>query len=190
MPSFRSEFARSTGSKRDAAVAAVGSICLFLIIPLVWIFIIGYVDNSLEQDSPISSVLGPLKNILVLYIVFSVPMIILSVFTAFYPEGSRSKLVFNLAFMLYAISWAWIVLSGGTVHMDLDVGSFFASDSDIRPTSIMLTADARWFLVILSLLGILKCIIPIGGYKGSRKRYLREHPDKDENEKPVVYTRH
>ncbi|MDR0887581.1 MAG: hypothetical protein LBM39_00135 [Candidatus Methanoplasma sp.] len=175
MRTLKSEFDRSTGSKKKAAISAILNICVYVVLPLVVYFIIDSVSQNYDADDQFVTIFDILKGILILYLIFGIPLIILATFKAFYPKGSRSRLVLYIAMILYSILWLWIITSGGTVTATVEPFEF--------------TADITWFIVILSLLGLLRCIIPYGEYRGEREKYLSEHPE-EKDERPLVYTRH
>ncbi len=187
------EFSFDKGSKKDGIKGLIGSIVIFVVIPVVGFILLNYlqgmilsgISNDDDKDGVIS-LFNAMRAVLILYLVFGIPAIVFRTLGKFYPAGNRARLTFKLAYGIYLVIWLLIITAGGVIHVDMSslASSMAGSDSDYAISKLDIVLDISGLMIIIVLIALFKNIVPIAEYKGARKEYLEDlNNPKDEPEK-------
>jgi hypothetical protein len=188
-----SEFSFDKGSKKEGIKGLIGSVVIFVVIPLVGLILLNYVQGMIlsgmssdDDKDGIISLFNAMRAVLILYLIFGIPAIVFRTLGKFYPAGNRARLTFKLAYGVYFVIWLLIITAGGLIQVDMSslASSMAGSDSDYAISNLKITLDITGLMIILVLVALLKNIVPIAEYKGARKEYLEDLNDpKDGPEK-------
>jgi hypothetical protein len=183
------EFSLDKGSRKNGIKGLIGSIILFIVVPVILLYVVGFVESiaisktsSDVNEDDIRSLFEVVDNILILSLIFGLPAIAFRTLGKFYPAGNRARLTFRLLYGTYLAVWLLIITSGGVITVNAGgIASSMAGDSsDYSISGLTLVIDMSGLMILIVLLALLKNIIPVAEYKGARKGYL-EKMNKPEN---------
>lgn len=188
-----SEFSFDKGSKKEGIKGLIGSVVIFVVIPLMGLILLNYIQGMIlsgmssdDEKDGIISLFNAMRAVLMLYLIFGIPAIVFRTLGKFYPAGNRARLTFKLAYGVYFVIWLLIITAGGLIQVDMSslASSMAGNDSDYVISNLKITLDITGLMIILVLVALLKNIVPIAEYKGARKEYLEGLNDpKDGSEK-------
>jgi len=166
-PTLSEEFRVRIDSKKDLIFAAIVAVLIVLpaIIVLLLLNMIGdYIDLSGFG----------LRNMVIRWLIMSIIIAAVGLSSAFFPKGSKPRLILCLSMRILAVATLWIVTSGGTIEMDLTEG-LSSMMGDTGDLNAKITIGLVVFNVILSLLIMLKCLVHMGEYQDCRQEYLDKY---------------
>jgi len=125
------DFSISHGSWKKGALAAVGGVIKYVVVPILIVLGMITVMERAGVEELIES-LG-LRSLVMQVAILGGVVAALSFFRGFYPKGSLSRMTFGVISMAAAGVWLWTIVKGGDIALtsgQLDLG--------VRYTSIVL----------------------------------------------------
>jgi|LSQX01.2.fsa_nt_gb hypothetical protein len=125
------DFSISHGSWKKGALAAVGGVIKYVVVPILIVLGMITVMERAGVEELIES-LG-LRSLVMQVAILGEVVAALSFFRGFYPKGSLSRMTFGVISMAAAGVWLWTIVKGGDIALtsgELDLG--------VRYTSIVL----------------------------------------------------
>ncbi|UAL07658.1 MAG: hypothetical protein KRP56_07610 [Candidatus Methanogranum gryphiswaldense] len=185
-----SEFSLDKGNRKNGIKGLIGSIVIFVVLPLIALFLIQYIQDmvlsgissDVDKDD-INALFKIAKDVLILYLIFGIPAIVLRTLGKFYPAGNRARLTFKLLYGFYIAAWLLIITTGGVITVDATslASSMAGESSDYTISGLTMVLDMSGLILIIVLITLFKNIIPLAEYKGARKKYLEKlnNPETD-----------
>jgi len=151
-----------------AVIVAAITVLLPAIVLVLW--------NMIEDLIDLSGF--GIKEMVIRWLIMSIIVAAVGLSSAFFPKGSKPRLILKLATKILVIAALWIVTSGGTIVIDLTEG-LSPIIGDLGDIDAKLSIGLVVFNVVISLLIMLRCLVPYGEYKDCRQKYLDKHFGKE-----------
>lgn len=185
-----SEFSFDKGSRKEGIKGLIGSMIIFVVIPIIILFLLQYIQgmilSSISDDvdkDDIKALFKIAEDVMILYLIFGIPAIIFRTLGKFYPAGNRARLTFKLLYGFYIAAWLLIITTGGIITVDVTslASSMTGESSDYTISGLVMVLDMSGLIIIIALITLFKNIIPLAEYKGARKKYLEKlnNPETD-----------
>jgi hypothetical protein len=179
---YKHDFRKEIGSKKDAITSFAFSLIAMVGIPLVLIlfskdigaWLASFISGMSADD--LGSAIKLVNTFANTYLLFGLPILLLSIPIGFYPQGSWSRLTFRLMSGIYAVFWLYMILAGGVFTIN---ATDLAQSMNTGMTELSMTIDIRGFMWVLLALSALRNIVPIAEFYGARDEFL--HGPKNKN---------
>ena len=179
---YFSDFSPKCMSPGGGFLSFAVAVTMYILIPLAGISLIAGVGAELSSSMGSDSLdIGMLLNEFAVYLrnlmVYSIPLIVLSVFVGLYEKGSYARIPFKFLSSLYLAIVLLMFTKGG--HMDMVVdGSALGGAVD----QITLVINIEAVIYILATIAALKGFLAFTEFSDNRKAYL-ERAAKNFNKK-------
>ena len=181
MTGIREDFALGRGSRARSLLSFTWGALVLLVLPLILYYYSGEIAawmagmiQGLEQED-FDKILALLRSVLVVYMLFGLPLLVLRIPIGYYPPGSYSRMIFCLISGVYAIFWVYMFTQGGVLVVDATDLAGAMSSGTI--TGLTMTADMSGFIWVVMGLMVLKLVIPVAEFKGARDEYINGPQD-------------
>ena len=160
-PTLSEEF--HTRAKKEIIIAAI------VLFPVIVFLLLNLIENLIDLSG------FGMMDLVIRCLIMSIIVVAVGLSGAFFPKGSKPKLILKLTTKILAVAALWIVTFGGTIEADL-MESFLSSlMSELDVLDAKLYIGLVVFNVVVSLLILLRCLVPYGEYKDCRQKYLEKH---------------
>ena len=179
---YLSEFSPRCMSYGGAFLSLSKSVTTYIILPLAAIALISGIGAELSASVGSGSLdFGEMLDQFNVYLrnlmIYSIPLIILSIFVGLYDKGSYARIPFRLVYCLYLAVMLLMFTKGGHMDMVID-GSAFGGQLD----SLTLVLNIEAVIYILAIISALKGFLAFAEFSDNRKKYL-ENSAKNFNKK-------
>lgn len=168
---YFSDFSPKCMSFGGAFLSTSVSVTIYMLLPLAGISLItglGPVLTEAMGDSlDFGSILDQLAGYLRSLMLYSIPLVILSVFVGLYEKGSYARIPFKFVYCLYLALVLLLFTKGGELDMVIDGSSL---GEGIH--SITMVLEIKAVIYILAIISALKGFLAFAEFSDNRKKYL------------------
>ena len=169
---YVSEFSPKCMSFSGAFFSLSRSVVTYIILPLAAIALISGIGAELTANAGSESLdFGQMLDQFNVYLrnlmIYSIPLIILSIFVGLYEKGSYARIPFRLVYCLYLAVMLLMFTKGGHMDMTID-GSALGGGLD----SVTIVLNIEAVIYILAIISALKGFLAFAEFSDNRKKYL------------------
>lgn len=180
---YLSEFSPRCMSYGGAFLSLSKSVTTYIILPLAAIALISGIGAELStsvgsESLDFGKILDQFNMYLRNLMIYSIPLIILSIFVGLYDKGSYARIPFRLVYCLYLAVMLLMFTKGGHIDMVIDGSAFGGGQLD----SLALVLNIEAVIYILAIISALKGFLAFAEFSDHRKEYL-ENSAKNFNKK-------
>lgn len=181
MGEYFTDFSLRCGSWTGSFLSLSKAIVAYIILPLAFLAIIDGVGAQLAAafaptDGGIN--FGPIIEELAIYLdrymLYSIPLVIFSIFVGYYPAGNYARIPFKFISSAYLAILLLMFTDGGHLSIVLDGESLGMPDL----AGIDLNLDIVAVIYILAIISFVKGFLAFTEFSDSRKKYLESLADK------------
>ena len=152
------------GSKRRAVLTFIKEFLPLLILPIIVLLILDWVVGSVGGMDGAGDIY---KNMMFSAMIFSIPLMILSIPLGFYAKGNSARIPFAFAFPVYIAVWVWLFTHGGNFPISIppmDIGGLTISSMDM-------VLNIAVILYITTVVCVLKGLMSFTEYSANREKF-------------------
>lgn len=174
MADYYSDFSLKCGSWTGSFLYLCRSITVYILMPLAMIALIRgigpHLTTMIGGAINISSLFEQFVEYFNRYILYSIPLIFLSIFIGYYPAGNYARIPFKFLSAVYLAIMLLMFTDGGHLAVTLD-GEALASTGI---TGIDLTLDIVGVIYILAIISFVRGFLAFTEFSDNRKDYLEK----------------
>ena len=159
------------GSFLRGATSSFMSFVSIVVVPLIVLYIMGNMLDTMGMGDEMAPTIETLKETVERYMIYGIPVIIISFFTAFYAKGNKARAATSFVALAYSLIWMLLIFRTGVVPVSMDT-SGFGSGGDLSVDSVTVSIDMIGIFYILAVLIALKMMLVPVTYKSNREKYL------------------
>lgn len=172
MPDYLSDFSPKCMCFSKAFLSLCKSVVIYIFIPLSGIALLTGIGPELNAAMGEGSVdFGMLLDQFSVYLrnlmVYSIPLLILSVFTGLYEKGSYARIPFKFISSLYLALILLMFTKGGVMDVTIDGSSISDNIGTIK-----VVLEIKAYIYILAIIAALKGFLAFAEFSDHRKAYL------------------
>lgn len=175
---YLSDFSPHCMSFGGAFLSLSKAITIYILLPLSGIAILTGIGPELTasmgtEGFDFTSMLDQFAVYLRSLMVYSIPLIVLSIFIGLYEPGSYARIPFKFISSLYLAVVLLMFTKGGMLDVVIDGSSITPGLSEIA-----ITLEIKAYIYILAVLAALKGFLAFAEFSDNRKKYLERSAEK------------
>ena len=168
------DFSLKCGSVSGSFLSFCVAIVKYIIIPLALITLIDKVGASILGSFSSGTLdFGVILQEFTIYIrkfmVYSIPLLFLSIFIGYYPKGNYARIPFEFISAVYLAFILLLFTNGGYLDLHLDGSSLGIAELESADVTLVVTS----FVYILATISIAKGFLAFAEFADCRKKYLK-----------------
>lgn len=174
MADYRTDFSLKCGSWTNSFLSLSKAIVVYILLPLAFIALIKGTAPTLNTMMGGAIDVGLIFEQFIIYfnryILYSVPLVILSIFAGYYPPGNYARIPFKFISSAYLAIMLLMFTNGGHIGVSI-TGDALASTGIM---GIDLTLDFVGVIYILAFITFVKGFLAFTEFSDNRKGYLEK----------------
>ena len=173
---YWTDFSLKCGSFGSAFCNLCCAITVYILLPLSLISLIDGIGTDLSAALAGSSgidfgqVLIQLRPYLDMLMMYSIPLVILSIPIGFYPAGNYARIPFKLVSALYLAALLLMFTNGGFLSVSIDASAMGVPGL----STVGLDLQIQAIIYILALISVARGFLAFAEFSSNRKDYLKE----------------
>ena len=171
---YYTDFSPKCMSFGGAFKSLANSITGYILLPLAAISLLGGIGPALTAAIPAGSLdFGMLLDGFTVYLrnlmIYSIPLIFLSVFIGLYEPGSYARIPFKFISSIYLAMVLLMFTKGGCMDVSID-----GSGMGVGMGMITMSLEIQAVIYILAVISVIKGFLAFAEFSDNRKKYLKD----------------
>ncbi len=171
---YYTDFSPKCMSFGGAFKSLADSITGYILLPLAAISLLGGIGPALTAAIPAGSLdFGTLLDGFTVYLrnlmIYSIPLIFLSIFIGLYEPGSYARIPFKFISSIYLAMVLLMFTKGGCMDVSID-----GSGMGVGMGMITMSLEIQAVIYILAVISVIKGFLAFAEFSDNRKKYLKD----------------
>ena len=175
---YLSDFSLKCGSWTSSFFYLCKAITVYIIIPLALIALLQGMGPRMNEIMAAEIDFGPVLDEFIVYLdrylIYSIPLVILSIFIGYYSPGSYARIPFKFLSAVYLAIMLLLFTEGGHLYVSMPAEAV----ESMGLAGLDLTLDVVGIIYILSIISFVKGFLAFTEFSDNRKQYLEDLAEK------------